>query len=138
MPVIRSADVRVTTTPNAVMTTYASPTQGGSVAALWRADMGAAAVGPYHAFDAEQIWTVLTGAFVIDLAGEKLTVGAGDTVVVPADLPRQVYADAETGFTAIVTASASALAYNPNDITPPDACDIAPKEAARVSPPWMA
>jgi quercetin dioxygenase-like cupin family protein len=137
MPVIRSADARRTPTPNAVMTTYASPTQGGSTAALWHVAMNPGTTGPYHAFDAEQIWTVLSGGFVVELDGEKLTVGTGDTLIAPAHLPRRVYADADTGFTAIVTAPADALAYNPNDVTPPGACALAPRDAERVAPPWM-
>ncbi|MFF7250792.1 cupin domain-containing protein [Embleya sp. NPDC008237] len=136
MPVIRSADTRITTTPNGVMTTYASPTQGGTSAALWRVDMTPAHSTPYHAFEAEQIWTILTGSLTADLNGEKLTATTGDTVIFPADLPRQVHAHAETGFTAIVTAPAGARAYNPNAITPPDTCDMAPKEAERILPPW--
>ncbi|MYW02860.1 cupin domain-containing protein [Streptomyces sp. SID3343] len=137
MPVIRNTDARRTSTPNAAMITYASPTQGGATAALWHVAMDPGAKGPYHAFDAEQIWTVLSGAFVVELDGERLTVGTGDTLVAPADAPRRVYADADAGFTAIVTAPAGALAYNPNDVTPPDACGLAPRDAARIAPPWM-
>lgn len=138
MPVIRSADARVTTTPNAIMTTYASPTQGGTEAALWRVDMAAATSGPYHAIDADQIWTVLTGSLTADVDGEKLTVSTGDTLVLPADVPRQLHSDTESGVSAIVTCPAGALAYNPNDITPPGACGMAPKEAERILPPWIA
>jgi quercetin dioxygenase-like cupin family protein len=138
MPVIRNTDARRTTTPNAVMTTYASPTQGGTAAALWHVAMDPGTAGPYHAFDAEQIWTVLSGGFVVELDSEKLTVGTGDTLIAPADVPRRIFADAETGFTAIVTAPAGALAYNPNDVTPPNACDMAPRGAARIAPPWLA
>ncbi|MET7299562.1 cupin domain-containing protein [Embleya sp. NPDC005575] len=137
MPVIRSADARITTTPNGVITTYASPTQGGTNAALWRVDMTPATSAPYHAFESEQIWTILTGGLTADLDGEKLTATTGDTLVFPADLPRQVHADTETGFSAIVTAPAGARAYNPNDTTPPGTCDIAPKDAERILPPWM-
>ena len=57
MPVIRHADSRRTTTPNGVMTTHASPTQGGSTLAVWRVEMVAGAAGPQHSFDTEQVWT---------------------------------------------------------------------------------
>ena len=39
MPVIRHADSRRTETPTAVMTTLASPSQGGAGQAVWRVDM---------------------------------------------------------------------------------------------------
>ncbi|MEU0937940.1 cupin domain-containing protein [Embleya sp. NPDC005971] len=137
MPVVRSTDARITTTPNGTMTTFASPTQGRTTGtALWRVDMTPAASGPYHSFEAEQIWTVITGGLTAVIDGDELTATTGDTVVFPADLPRQVHADPETGFTAIATAPAGARAYNPDDITPPDACGLAPRDAERVLPPW--
>ena len=52
----RSA-ARVTDTPNASMTTLASPTQGGTtVLSLWRVTMRAGQRGPEHSFDVEQAW----------------------------------------------------------------------------------
>lgn len=110
MPVIRHADARTTETPNAVMTTLASPTQGGAGQSLWRVEMRAGQAGPSHAFDAEQVWTVLEGAATIDLDGDVLAVAPGDTVVMPAGTPRRVRADADAGVTAIVAASAGARA----------------------------
>ncbi|MBO0840693.1 MAG: cupin domain-containing protein [Sciscionella sp.] len=114
MPIIRNADCRRTETPNAVMTTLASPTQGDATQSVWRVDMKAGQVGPPHAGDAEMVWTVLTGAARIELAGETLTVSAGDTVIMPADATRQVFADDKAGFTAIVCAPATARVYQPN------------------------
>ncbi|MEV0187259.1 cupin domain-containing protein [Kitasatospora purpeofusca] len=110
MSVIRSTDARRTETPNAVMTTYASPTQGGTGLALWRVEMQAARSGPRHAMDTEQVWTFLTGTAAVDLDGEALTVAAGDTLVLPADLPRQMRSDG--GFTAVVASPAPSMARN--------------------------
>jgi len=46
---IRTADQRVVTTPNASMTTLASPTQGPSDdLAMWRVEMHAGQRGPMH------------------------------------------------------------------------------------------
>ena len=61
MPVIRHADSRRTETPNAVMTTLASPSQGGAGQAVWRVDMRPGQAGPRHVIDTEQVWTVLAG-----------------------------------------------------------------------------
>jgi quercetin dioxygenase-like cupin family protein len=124
VPVVRDTDARRTTTPNATMTTLASPTLGGARAALWRVEMVPGASGPLHWFDVEQVWTVLAGSARIELDGDPVVVGAGDTVVMPARLPRQVHADPGSGFTALVTAPGGALATAPG--------------AEPVLPPWIA
>ncbi|MEW2354384.1 cupin domain-containing protein [Spirillospora sp. NPDC029432] len=131
MTLIRHADRRRTETPNGVMTTFASPTQGGTGTAVWHVDMPAGRQGPRHAFETEQIWCFLDGAATIDLGAETLTVTAGDTVVMPADVPRQVTTGTETGFTAVVTAPAGSRVYNADSD-----CDIAPKDGERLVPPW--
>ncbi|MEU8273664.1 cupin domain-containing protein [Microbispora bryophytorum] len=137
MPVIRSADSRRNTTPNGVMTTLASPTQGGATQAVWRVDMPAGNSGPRHASDGEQVWTFLTGGATVELGGETVAVEAGDTVVMPADVSRRVHAGAEAGFSAIVAAPAGCEVYNPGGITAADACDLAPKGTDRLVPPWV-
>ncbi|MCX4752580.1 cupin domain-containing protein [Kitasatospora purpeofusca] len=122
MSVIRSTDARRTETPNAVMTTYASPTQGGTGLALWRVEMSAARSGPRHTMDTEQVWTFLTGTAVVDLDGEELALAAGDTLVLPAGLPRVMRS--EDGFTAVVAAPAPSMAVNLDT-------------GDRVAPPWI-
>ncbi|MFE7527842.1 cupin domain-containing protein [Kitasatospora sp. NPDC057542] len=136
MPVIRRTDARRTETPNARMTTYASPTQGSTSLAVWHVDMTAGAQGPLHAMDTEQVWTLLTGTARVDLAGEAFTLTAGDTAVLPADTARQVATD--TGFTAVVASPSPAHAYNPDARTPDGACALAPRDDQRVLPPWIA
>ncbi|WP_245928771.1 cupin domain-containing protein [Murinocardiopsis flavida] len=118
------------------MTTFASPTQGGSRTALWGVAMAPGKEGPLHAFDTEQVWTVTAGGAVVVLGGETFDIGPGDTVVMPADLPRQVFAAPEDGLTATVAAPAGGTAYNPGGITPDGACAQAPRDADRVIPPW--
>jgi quercetin dioxygenase-like cupin family protein len=91
--VIRRAEARRTQTPNAVMTTLASPTQGGSEAlSMWQVEMDAGQQGPAHVFATEQLWTVVEGAVAISLADDRLELFAGDTVVLPAGAVRQVTA----------------------------------------------
>ena len=111
MPVIRRAETRRTETPNAVMTTLASPTQGGAGQAVWRVDMRPGQAGPLHAIDTEQVWTVLDGGATVELDGQVLTVGPGDTLILPADAPRRVNADPAAGFAAIAVAPAGTRAY---------------------------
>ncbi|WP_283134841.1 cupin domain-containing protein [Rhizohabitans arisaemae] len=124
MPVIRHAETRRTETPAAVMTTLASPTQGGAQTALWRVDMGPDACGPSHVVDAEQVWTFLKGGATVDLPGQALTVHPGDTVILPAGVVREVTSGPD-GFTAIVTAPAGTHAAGPDG-------------TGRILPPWIA
>lgn len=125
MTVIRRAQTRTTETPNATMTTLASPTLGAATRALWRVDMRPGQSGPTHTFDAEQLWTAVDGAATIQLGGADHTIAPGDTVVMPAGVQRRVIADPEAGLIAIVTAPAGARA------TLPDGTD-------RGVPAWIA
>ncbi|MFJ2861516.1 cupin domain-containing protein [Kitasatospora sp. NPDC087314] len=136
MPVIRHTDARRIETPNAVMTTYASPTQGSTALAMWKVDMEAGKSGPLHAMDVEQIWTFVTGSATVELADGPVTVAAGDTLVLPADVARQI--TTADGFTAVVAGPSPAHVYNPDAVTPPGACGLAPKDDERLLPPWIA
>src|SRR5258708_9197482 len=101
MPVIRHADSRRTETPNAVMTTLASPTQGGAGHAVWRVDMRPRQAGPLHAIGTAQVSTVLDGGATLDLDVQHLTVSPGDPLALPADSPRRVSAAPTASLSAI-------------------------------------
>ncbi|WP_433463165.1 cupin domain-containing protein [Spirillospora sp. CA-128828] len=136
MTLIRDTESRRTETPNGVMTTFATPTQGGTEGiAVWRVDMAPGKTGPLHAFDTEQVWTFLDGAATIDLDGRKMEAGPGDTVVLPADAPRQM-TTGDTGFAAVVAAHAGCLAYDPEAVVDPGKCELAPQGEERLVPPW--
>ena len=119
MPLVRSDAARRVETPNAVMTTYASPTQGGSTQALWRVEMAPGALGPVHVMDGEQIWTVLDGAAAITVDDERVDAAVGDTVVLEAGRTRRIAADAGRGLTAIVTGRGADVASGPEPTVPP-------------------
>ncbi|GEL26996.1 hypothetical protein PSU4_59500 [Pseudonocardia sulfidoxydans NBRC 16205] len=111
MPVVRSGEVRRTETPNAVMTTFASPTLGGADQALWQVEMAPGASGPEHAMDAEQIWRAVAGGATVRIAdADDVPLAPGDTVVLPAGTVRRIVADADAGFTAVVTGAGGAHA----------------------------
>lgn len=124
MPVVRRLETRRTETPAAVMTTLASPTQGGAATVLWRVDMQPGAAGPVHVIDAEQVWTFLDGTATVDVDGVVVEVSAGDTLVVPAGVPRQITAG--LGFVAIVACPAGMRAYVPGAV------------GDRLVPAWVA
>jgi len=136
MPVIRRAEARRTETPNAVMTTLASPTQGGAGQAVWRVDMRPGQAGPLHAIDTEQVWTVLHGGATVELDGTALTVGPGDTLILPADAPRRVNADPEAGFAAIAVAPAGTRAYTLDDTRVAPGCAV--PDGDKLVPAWVA
>jgi quercetin dioxygenase-like cupin family protein len=120
--VIRAAESRRSETPNAVMTTLASPTQGGSSHALWRVDMPPRRTGPLHAADAEQIWSVIEGSATAQIGTERTTVEAGDTLVMPAGTLRQVITG-DQPFAAVVAAPGGVGVYRDG-------------EQERIEPPW--
>ena len=136
MPVIRRAETRRTETPNAVMTTLASPIQGGAGQAVWRVDMRPGQAGPLHAIDTEQVWTVLDGGATVELDGQALTVGPGDTLILPADAPRRVSADPEAGLAAIAVAPAGTRAYTLDGTRVAPGCAV--PDGDKLVPAWVA
>lgn len=111
---VKRADARTTVTPNATMTTLASPTLGAtSSRSLWLVDMTAGATGPVHVFDTEQIWTVIDGHATIEIDGVARPLDAGDTLVIPARAERQVHAT--TACRMLVTGDATAIASVPGE-----------------------
>jgi quercetin dioxygenase-like cupin family protein len=135
MPVIRHAESRRTETPNAVMTTLASPSQGGAGHAIWRVDMRPGQAGPLHAIDTEQVWTVLDGGAFVELDGELLTVAPGDTLILPADAPRRITADPQAGFAAIAAAPAGTRAYTLDGTRVGAEC--AAPDGEKLIPAWV-
>jgi len=111
--VIRSADNRRTQVPSGLVTTLASPAQGGSGLAVWRMDITPGAAGPVHAYDTEQVWTVIAGRATVELDGGPVALGAGDSLVIPAGATRQMIADPQAGVCAISVTPAGPHAYSP-------------------------
>lgn len=136
MTVIRSADSRRTETPNGVMTTLASPSQGGSRQSVWRVEMAPGARGPVHVFDTDQVWTVLAGGARIALAAETVEVGRGDTAILPAGVRRQVFADGTEGLVAIACAPATTRIPWADPSVAVPSCAVL--EGDRILPDWIA
>jgi quercetin dioxygenase-like cupin family protein len=121
---VKRADARITSTPNATMTTLASPSLGAtSGRSLWLVEMSAGATGPLHLFDSEQIWTVIDGAAAIEIDGVEHPLEAGDTLVIPAEAQRQV--NAATDCRMLVTGDAKAIAR------------VAGESESRGTPAWI-
>lgn len=102
MQIVAAGDRRVTTTPNATMTTIASPTLGQCAGSLWWVEMNPGAENPEHAFEEEVVWAVTRGEATVWIGDESHTLSAGDTAVLPAHKMRRIVAGSQ-GFTAIAS-----------------------------------
>lgn len=110
MNVVTAAMRRSTATPNATMTTLASPTLGDAHASVWLVEMHGGATGPAHAFAGELVWTITRGTARLttgdpDRPAEEVDLGAGDTVVLPGGELRR-FAAGPDGFSAVVAGAA--------------------------------
>ena len=122
---ISASGTRRTETPNATMTTLASPTLGGTAGlSMWRVEMAADTRGPLHVFDSEQLWTVLEGTVSIAIGDEVLALVSGDTAVLPAGTQRQVTATSAARL--LVCGHGDAVAQVPGEST------------SRGTPAWVA
>jgi quercetin dioxygenase-like cupin family protein len=90
MYVISETEARTTTTPAGVMAALAGPSQGSVELSSWRVRMPPGAEGPVHAIDREQVWMPLEGAFAVTMDGGTALVAAGQAVVLPAGVVRQI------------------------------------------------
>jgi quercetin dioxygenase-like cupin family protein len=121
---IRAEAMRRTETPNAVMTTVASPTQGPtSELSVWKVHMGAGQQGPLHVFDREQIWHVLDGQVDVAFDDESIHLRPGDAVILVAGTPRQITAVVDVDV--IVCGRGDAVASVPGETD------------TRGIPPWL-
>jgi quercetin dioxygenase-like cupin family protein len=83
---------------------------------MWQVEMTAGASGPLHVFDSEQIWTLLDGELSVAIAGQCEDIRSGDTVVIPADLERQLFA--RTDVRLLVCGHGNAIARVPGEPEP--------------------
>ncbi|HMH90235.1 MAG TPA: cupin domain-containing protein [Streptosporangiaceae bacterium] len=134
--VIRAEESRRTQAPSGLVTTLASPTQGGAGLAVWRMDITPGAAGPVHAYDTEQVWTVISGAATVELDGGAVTVAPGDTLVIPAGATRQMIADPQAGVSAISITPAGTRAYTPGGPVQVDPHCALP-EGDKLIPAWV-
>jgi quercetin dioxygenase-like cupin family protein len=121
---VRSLSMRRTETPNAVMTTLASPTQGPTdELSLWRVEMRAGQRGPRHVFDSEQVWHVVAGELDVTIGDQTARLSAGDAAVLPAKAERQI--SAVTAAQIIACGRGGAVVFVPGE------------DAPRGTPPWI-
>ncbi|KAB8158380.1 cupin domain-containing protein [Streptomyces sp. 3MP-14] len=105
------------TTPGATMTTLASPSLGSAELSTWRVEMAPNASGPEHTIDREQVWMLTRGTLEITAEGATHTARAGQTVVLPAGVARQVNCPSDEPAEALVAMAADGRAAISGDAT---------------------
>jgi quercetin dioxygenase-like cupin family protein len=121
---VRATQARRTQTPNALMTTLASPSQGPTAGlSMWLVEMRAGQQGPAHVVDTEQIWHLIEGEAEVTVDARRLVLGPGDTLVLPAGAGRQVSAPADAQL--VVCGRGDAVVRVPGEAAP------------RGTPPWI-
>lgn len=91
MMVIREADLEFIETPGANATVgVATSSRGAEDVSVIRQRQQPGGGNPAHFHDREEVMTVLRGSVSVTLNGEKITLGAGDTLIVPAQTAHQV------------------------------------------------
>ena len=121
---VRSDEHRRVETRNATMTTLASPTLGPTAGlSMWQVEMAAGAIGPRHAFDSEQLWTVLEGELSVEVDNQCCELAPGDTIVLAEGVKRQI--SARTAVRLLVCGRGDAAAW------------VSGEDASRGTPPWI-
>ncbi len=122
--VLRAADLRVTATPNATMTTLASPSQNeSSELCLWTVEFVAGASGPEHTMDTEQVWYLERGTVRCEVGAVEHRLEPGDVIRLAGGISRRFHADSDARF--IVCGLPGAVATTP-------------ESDEGVIPPWIA
>ena len=85
MPLIRSASAPTFTLHGLTVVGLASPSRGARETSTWRLTLAPGTPGVPHSVDKEEIFVALSGRATVMLDDDQFEMGAGDTLVVPAD-----------------------------------------------------
>jgi len=110
MSVVKAADAPIFDAHGATITGAASPSRGSTQTSLWRVNLGPGSEVPGHILDHEEIFHALGGTLLATVDGERQTVQAGDTLIVPPGAVLQIAVPADTRFEAIVAMPVGAKA----------------------------
>lgn len=113
--IVRANDTRITETPNAIMTTLASPTMSESDSSLWIVEMNSGAAGPIHSMSSGQVWHLLSGSVTCEIDGESITLATGDTLRISGGVNRQFRAQSDARL--LVSGASDAEASTDNGMT---------------------
>jgi mannose-6-phosphate isomerase-like protein (cupin superfamily) len=83
--------------------TVAGAAQGLRRLSVWRQSMAPGSATPPHRHDCEEVVLVLQGSGEVDIGGTRLVFGPDSTLVLPPDVPHQIFS---TGSVPLVTVAA--------------------------------
>ena len=89
MKLVQPTAERTVTTPAAVMTALAGPSQDSKEVSTWRVNLPEGKSSPSHVIDRDQVWMPTKGKFTFTSESETLTVEPGQALVVPAGAVRE-------------------------------------------------
>ena len=84
MPLIKSTAAPTFELPFLSVTGLAAPSRGARETCVWRLTLAPGAPGVTHSIDREEIFVALAGRAAATVGTERIEVGAGDTLIVPA------------------------------------------------------
>lgn len=102
MTVVKAADAPIFDAHGATITGAASPSRGSTQTSLWRVDLAPGTDVPGHILDGEEIFHALGGTLLATVDGERQTVQAGDTLIVPPGSLLQISVPPDARFEAVV------------------------------------
>jgi mannose-6-phosphate isomerase-like protein (cupin superfamily) len=91
MHVIQNADREHARLPGIEHLTLAGAEQGLSRLSVWRQSMAPGSATPPHQHDCEEVVLVLEGSGEVHVAGEIIPFGADSTLVLPPNVPHQIF-----------------------------------------------
>jgi mannose-6-phosphate isomerase-like protein (cupin superfamily) len=113
MPVIRAENAPEFALPGLSVTGLAAPSRGARETSVWRVRVAPDTAGTPHSVDREEIFVALRGRAVAIVAGERLEISPGDTLVVPPGVEFSLASAGSEGFEAMCVAPAGVRACLP-------------------------
>ncbi len=125
MPVLSNSALEPNILPGLAHRTLAGAEHGLSQLAVWSQAIDPSGATPPHRHDCEEVVVVLDGEGVLLIEGREERFRAGDTVIIPRDVPHQIIAGGDRPLRLV-----AALAMAPVEVKFPD--------GATIELPWQA
>lgn len=90
MKLIRNTESQSFQTPNALVTPMATPRLGSDQISVIRQKMGNGKSNPTHTQTSEEVMVMLSGTVTVTVDKEIVSLSAGDTLIVPAEVPHSI------------------------------------------------
>lgn len=87
--------------------TLAGAAQGLSRLSVWRQSMAPGCATPPHRHDCEEVVLVLEGSGEVDIGGRRLAFGPDTTLVLPPNVPHQIFNTGSVTLTTVAAFSAT-------------------------------